>query len=61
VFASDWQIRFSETTDASLAESVEHFILGVDDNGLKLFLNGLQVMIEEPLLDNNELNHKDDY
>ena len=48
---SDWQIRFSKTTDASHSEHEEHFILGVSNEGLELFLNGLQVVIKEPVLD----------
>ena len=51
VFYSDWQIRFSETTDDSDSECEEYFILEVDNEGLKLFLNGLQVVIEEPSLE----------
>jgi len=47
VFYSDWQIRFPETTDASHSEFVENFILAVNDKGLILFFNGLQVVIEE--------------
>jgi hypothetical protein len=50
---SDWQIRFSGTTDDSHSENEEHFILCVQDKGLVLFLNGLQVMIVPPILDDN--------
>jgi len=53
VFYSDWQIRFPETTDDSGSERAEYFILGVGDKGLNLFLNGLQVVIDETQFANN--------
>ena len=48
VLQSDWQIRFSEAAGASDSKFEEHFILGVGNEGLVLFLNGLQVVIKEP-------------
>ena len=49
-FNSDYQIAFSEVIDASkvdLMKSDEKFILGVEDNGLGMYLNGLKIVIIE--------------
>ena len=50
VFASDYQIRFSEVIDASDADIMrndERFILTVEEKGLGLYLNGLKIVINE--------------
>lgn len=54
VFQSDWQIRFSEIVESSRKDTTrpnEGFQLGVDEKGINLYLNGLKVVIKEPLLD----------
>ena len=56
-FRSDWQIRFSEIIENSrpgLKKPNEEFQLGVGENGLALYLNGLRVVIQDPLLEKNE-------
>ena len=50
VFNSNYQISFSEIIDTSNRNLVKHhevFDLGVEDNGIVLYLNGLKVEIDE--------------